>query len=118
MNARDFKYFKERLLERQNSLIALVQKTQNYGREADSDNEAMDIADKAASSYTKEFMFSKSSSDRLLLQTVEEALQRIEEGTYGECQNCGETVERKRLEAVPWARLCLSCQEKEETGRL
>ncbi|MDA2933768.1 TraR/DksA family transcriptional regulator [Acidobacteria bacterium AH-259-D05] len=117
MRARDRKYFKKKLLEKREELISVVQKTEHYGREVDSEGEAMDIADKASSSYTKEFMFSKSDSDRQLLQTVVDALARVEEKKYGECLNCGEPVEWKRLEAVPWTSLCLGCQEQaEESG--
>ncbi|MBI4444643.1 MAG: TraR/DksA family transcriptional regulator [Acidobacteria bacterium] len=114
MQAKDLNRFKKKLLEKQSELIDVVHKTENYGREADAEGEAMDIADKASSSYTKEFMFSKSNSDRQLLQMVAEALGRINEGSYGACLHCEEPVERKRLEAVPWARLCIKCQEMEE----
>lgn len=116
MQARELKRFKKQLLEKQAELIDVVQKTENYGREADAEGEAMDIADKASSSYTKEFMFSKSNSDRQLLQRITEALERIEVHSYGECVKCAEQVERKRLAAVPWAHLCIKCQELEEQG--
>lgn len=118
MQARQLKTFKKKLIEKQAELIDVVHKTEDYGREADGEGEAMDIADKASSSYTKEFMFSKSNNDRQQLLMVREALDRIEKRTYGECLNCGEQVERKRLEAVPWARLCIKCQEMEEQGLL
>ncbi|MDA2927313.1 TraR/DksA family transcriptional regulator [Acidobacteria bacterium AH-259-G07] len=117
MRAKDLKYFKKKLQEKRTELISVVQKTENYGRQIDSEVEAMDIADKASSSYTKEFMFSKSDTDRQLLQAVVGALSRIDDGTYGECTNCGESVDRKRLEAVPWTPLCLRCQEEAEQGR-
>ena len=59
-------------------------------------------------------MFSKSDSDRQLLQEVVDALTRLEKGQFGECISCGEAVEPKRLEAVPWSPLCLACQEQAE----
>ncbi len=114
MRAKERKYFKNKLLQKKSELISLVQKTEDYGREADSEAEGMDLADKASSSYTKEFMFSKSDSDRQLLQEVVDALTRLEEGKFGECISCGEAVEPKRLEAVPWSPLCLACQEQAE----
>ncbi len=114
MRAKDRKYFKKKLLEKRTELISIVQKTETYGRELDSAAEAMDIADKASSSYTKEFMFSKSDGDRQFLQEVIDALARVDNKDFGECSNCDEPVERKRLEAVPWASLCLACQEKTE----
>ena len=48
------------------------------------------------------------------LQLVEDALDRIERGTFGVCQDCGRAVEEKRLKAIPWAHLCLECQETKE----
>ncbi len=114
MRAKERKYFKNKLLQKKSELISLVQKTEDYGREANTEAEGMDLADKASSSYTKEFMFSKSDSDRQLLQEVVDALNRIEEGGYGECINCGNAVEGKRLDAVPWSPLCLDCQEQAE----
>ena len=115
---KDLDNFKKTLLEKKSELTQLLQKSQSYGREIDSESEAMDIVDKASSSYNKEFMFSRSNQERLFLQAIEEALDRIEDGSFGECSNCGEAVNRKRLEAVPWAKLCLACQELEEQGRL
>jgi DnaK suppressor protein len=118
MQTKETERFRQMLLTKKAELIALIQKTENYGREADNESETMDIADKATSSYTKEFMFSKSNNDRQLMQMITEALTRLEGGGFGECLNCGEQVEVKRLEAVPWARLCRSCQELAEEGRL
>jgi DnaK suppressor protein len=94
-----------------------VSRTEEDGRVADQDT-AQDIADRAASSYTKEFLFSQSNNDRQLLQMVEVALQRIREGTFGECNACGNEINPKRLEAVPWTRHCIECQEKVEQGQL
>ena len=114
MRARERKYFHKKLDEKRHQLVNVVQKTESYGREVDSEVEAMDIADKASSSYTKELMFSKSDTDRQLLQAVVDALSRIDDRSFGDCTNCGEAVDRKRLEAVPWTPLCLSCQEEAE----
>lgn len=109
--------FKKRLEERQQSLRKTVSRTEEDGRIADQDS-AQDIADRAASSYTKEFLFSQSNNDRQLLQMVETALQRIREGSFGECVSCGNEINAKRLEAVPWTRYCIECQEKLEKGQL
>jgi len=95
----------------------MVTRTQQDGRNADEDT-AQDIADKAASSYTKEFLFHQSNADRQLLMMVEGALSRIREGNFGECISCGKEINPKRLEAVPWTRHCIECQEKLEQGIL
>ena len=117
MRAKDKKHFRQKLLEKRAELISVVQKTEDYGRQVNSEAEGMDLADKASSSYTKEFMFSKSDGDRQLLQEVVDALDRLDEGDFGKCMNCAEEVERKRLEAVPWSPFCLSCQAKDEANR-
>ena len=117
MDKKKLETFKKRLEERQQSLRKMVSRTEEDGRIADQDA-AQDIADRAASSYTKEFLFSQSNNDRQLLQMVETALQRIREGSFGECVSCGSEINPKRLEAVPWTRYCIECQEKLEKGLL
>jgi DnaK suppressor protein len=118
MDARKLKKFKEKLAEKRGSLVNAVQRSDTYGREANVEVETMDTGDKASSSYTKEFMFSRSNNDRMVLKMIREAEERIQAGAYGECTNCGKSVEPKRLEAVPWARYCIACQELEEQGLL
>ncbi len=117
MDKKKLESFKKRLEERQQSLRKTVSRTEEDGRIADQDT-AQDIADRAASSYTKEFLFSQSNNDRQLLQMVETALARIREGAFGECVSCGNEINAKRLEAVPWTRYCIECQEKLEKGQL
>jgi len=109
--------FKKRLEERRQMLRRNVSRTELDGRQADEDT-AQDIADRAASSYNKEFLFHQSNSERQLLQMVESALERIREGNFGQCISCGQEINSKRLEAVPWTRYCIQCQEKMEQGRL
>ncbi|HWS16731.1 MAG TPA: TraR/DksA family transcriptional regulator [Candidatus Elarobacter sp.] len=117
MDKKKLEGFKKRLEERQQALRKAVVRTEEDGRIADQDT-AQDIADRAASSYTKEFLFSQSNNDRQLLAMVETALQRIREGAFGECVSCGNEINAKRLEAVPWTRYCIECQEKLEKGQL
>lgn len=118
MTKKQLERYKKKLLAAKQEVVNRVKRTENYGREVDAKDEAMDLADKASSSYTKEFLFSLSNSDRKLLQMIDEALERVEDGTYGECLHTGEPIEPKRLDAVPWARLCVKAQELEEQGRL
>jgi DnaK suppressor protein len=117
MDKKKLEIFKKRLETRQQDLRRTVSRTQADGRSADEDT-AQDIADRAASSYTKEFLFSQSNNERQLLQMVERALARIREGSFGECIHCGKEINAKRLEAVPWTRHCIECQEKLEQGLL
>ncbi len=117
MDKKKIEYFKRRLLNKQEELLRVVTKSEQDGREAD-EEATQDIADKAANSYTKEFLFHQSDGNRRMLQLVEEALGRMREGTYGQCQECQEEVQQKRLEAVPWARHCIECQEKQDQGAI
>ncbi len=117
MDKKKLKYYETKLRERRTALTGIVERTETYGREADTDL-TQDPADKASNAYTKELLFSQSTNDRFILTLIEEALQRIEEGEYGLCVNCSKEVQPKRLEAVPWARHCITCQDLQERGLL
>ncbi len=117
MDKKKLEAFKKRLEARQQELRRNVSRTQQDGRTSDEDS-AQDIADKAASSYNKEFLFHQSNAERQLLQMVEGALARIQDGSFGQCISCGQEINPKRLEAVPWTRHCIECQEKLEQGKL
>src|SRR5947199_347842 len=103
MDKKKLDIFKQRLEDRQQELRHTVNRTTQDGREADVES-AQDIADRAAQSYTKEFLFHQSNNERQLLQMVEGALSRIHDGSFGLCISCGEEINPKRLEAVPWTR--------------
>jgi DnaK suppressor protein len=116
MDGKKLDCYKEKLLQKQLSLTNMVQRTDGYSREKDQDTQ--DVADMAVESYTKEFNFGKSSGDRYILQLISEALDRIEKKSYGTCVNCENTIGPKRLDAVPWTRLCIQCQGLLEKGLL
>ncbi len=117
MDKKKAEFYKKRLLAKQEELLRLVSKSEADGRQVD-EEVTQDIADKAANSYTKEFLFHQSDDNRRVLQLVKEALDRIKNGSFGQCVVCLEEVQQKRLEAVPWARHCIECQEKQEMGVL
>ncbi len=108
MDDKKLEQFKNKLLQKRLSLTNMVVRTEGYGREKES--AIQDVADMAVESYTKEFMFGKSSGDRAVLQMIQEALGRIEDKSYGICIHCEEPIQPKRLDAVPWAQYCLRCQ--------
>lgn len=117
MDKKRLEQFKKRLEERQAELRRMVSNRQQDGRNQGEDI-AQDIADKAASSYNKEFLFTQSTNERQMLGMVDSALARIREGSFGECISCGNEINAKRLDAVPWTRYCIECQEKLEKGQL
>src|SRR6478736_6005610 len=110
-------YYKKKLLTRREELMKTIARTEEEGRQAD-DDPTVDLADKAANSYTKEFLFGQTNTDRSMLALIDDALKRIRANTYGSCVECEEELQQKRLEAVPWARHCVSCAEKHEQGLL
>ena len=117
MDQKKLKVFRDRLEVKKKEILDSYTKNMTYGKEADEEG-AQDAADKATNSYTKEFLFSLSNNERDLLQLVDEALVRINAKRYGTCEVCEEELDKKRLEAVPWAKRCVSCQEKQEQGLL
>jgi DnaK suppressor protein len=117
MDKKRLDYYKKRLLARRDELVKTITRTEEEGRQAD-DDPTVDLADKAANSYTKEFLFGQTNTDRAILNLIDEALKRIRSNDYGTCMNCQEEMQQKRLEAVPWAKHCISCQEKKEQGLL
>ena len=75
-----------------------------------------DSADFAEKSHEEWIFLQKSSFDTELLREIEEAQGRLKDGSYGTCLDCGLPVSQKRLQAIPWARYCVSCQERRQTG--
>jgi len=75
-----------------------------------------DIYDLCVQSYSKEQLYSLCERDRKVLIMVEEALDKIKTNVYGLCEECEEPIEEKRLEALPWVKLCINCQSKKEEG--
>jgi DnaK suppressor protein len=116
MKKQEMEKFKHILLEKRHEILDKVQRFQASGREVSED--PSDLADAASSSYDKEFYFNRSNSERNTLMMIDDAIIRIERGRYGRCSGCGVHIENKRLEVVPWARYCVSCQEKREKGHL
>ncbi len=117
MDKKRLEYYKKKLLNRRDELVRTITRTEEEGRQAD-DDPTVDLADKAANSYTKEFLFGQTNTDRAILNMIDEALKRIRGEDYGTCANCQEELQQKRLEAVPWAKHCITCQEKKEQGLL
>jgi DnaK suppressor protein len=117
MDKKRLDYYKKKLQAKREELLENIARTEEEGRAADEDT-TVDLADKAANSYTKEFLFGQTNTDRNLLNLIDQALKRIKDGTYGLCANCEEEIGQKRLDAVPWAAYCINCQEKQESGQL
>ena len=109
-------YFRKRLVEKQRQLMDEVGRSALYGKDQEDDS-IKDLGDQANTAYTREFFFELGNGDRRLLRDVVAALEKIDNGSFGECERCGEVIADKRLEALPFARYCIDCQrlvEEEE----
>ena len=80
--------------------------------------DTLDVADQAVLSYQKELIFSQGTEGHSQLSQVRLALERLREGTFGQCLHCGKTINEKRLDALPSTPYCIECQEKIETGQI
>jgi len=74
-----------------------------------------DMADQASGNNEVHIQLKLKQTDAKILQAIEEALFRIEKGTYGVCRDCGEPIAPARLNAIPWTRVCITCKEKQNS---
>ncbi|MBN1526720.1 MAG: TraR/DksA C4-type zinc finger protein [Candidatus Omnitrophica bacterium] len=73
------------------------------------------MADMASDNYEREFSLGRATDEQKILFAIDEALKRVEDGTYGSCQQCSKPIAKKRLMVVPHAELCIECQKKNES---
>jgi RNA polymerase-binding transcription factor len=117
MVAKKVEAYKKRLQAKEQELVSSIAKIETDGRDSCAP-ETQDLADKANGSFTKESLFQQSDYDRAILGLVQAALGRAEGDEFGVCVECGQPVELKRLDAVPWARHCIRCQKLQDKGLL
>lgn len=114
LKAKEAKEIKEKLMQERE----LIVKKLNGNDLSIDDSETPDPVDLAVRNYSKNVMLAVSENESRQLALIDEALQRVDDHEYGECQNCGKEVNPKRLTAIPWARYCIDCQELVEQGLL
>ena len=113
MDTKRLQRFRRALELRRVELSRSISQLEQYGRTKE-DEAAADALDRAGSSHSKDLLLRRIAAESGLLRNVEAALQRMREGSFGACVSCGKDINVKRLEAVPWARYCIECQEKLE----
>jgi RNA polymerase-binding protein DksA len=120
MSVIDIDRFREALLEERRRVEAAIENlhadhpgtmSDETGEDAVYDNH---LADTATETYDRELDYTLEENSEHLLGEIEAALKRIEEDTYGVCPNCGKQIPEERLEALPWATLCINCQRGRE----
>ena len=109
--------FTESLKAKRREVVNLYEHDVKVGQESTDDN-SDDFADRANNSYNRETMFALSDVERRMVIQIDDALERLDKGGFGTCTHCNSLIGRARLEAVPWAKFCIDCQEKEEKGLL
>ncbi len=121
MNRKELQHFKSLLLRKRKELMdqmELIKEKEMTStlKEATGDHSAyaFHMADQGTDSMEREKNFFYAQRDGRLLYHVDMALERIEKGTFGKCDSCGENISFERLEAVPHARMCIHCKSSEE----
>jgi DnaK suppressor protein len=121
MNQTEIRFYKERLLELRARLRGDVNQLADAAlkksrSEANGDLSSMPIhmADIGSDNFEQEFTLSLMESEGAALEKIEASLERIEEGVYGNCEECGVKIPKSRLNAIPYATLCIKCASQQE----
>jgi DnaK suppressor protein len=113
MKAKDRQKFTEILQKKKKKIIEKAQNTLETGMTLD-EADLSDEMDLASSEYLQSFQFRLRGRERTFLAKIDSALSRIEDGSFGTCDDCGNVIHPKRLEARPEATLCIKCKEEQE----
>lgn len=113
MNEDQLEAFRQLLLEKRESVVKRARETIEKDMQLDV-ADLPDEMDLASSEYMQAFTFRLRGRERAFLQKIEKALQKIETGEFGECEDCGEMIGLRRLEARPETELCIQCKEEQE----
>lgn len=113
MKARELEKFKKILLSKREKLLANAQQTLETDMTLDS-ADLPDEMDLASSEYLQSFQFRLRGRERIFLTKIDKALLKISDGSFGICEDCGEPIHAKRLEARPETTLCIKCKEEQE----
>ncbi len=123
LSAVAIEHFKQMLLQKRREIISNVNEFEDEAlkksrMDASGDLSSMPIhmADIGTDNYEQEFALGLMDSERKLLRETDDALQRIEQGTYGICEGTGKPIRKARLEAQPWARYCVEYARMLEQG--
>ncbi|WP_457640241.1 TraR/DksA family transcriptional regulator [Persephonella sp.] len=111
----DIEKIRENLLKKKAEILESL--SNNTGEDLNEKSGVEDAADVVTSEMSRETLYKLSQAERETLFYIDIALKKIENGTYGICEECGAQIGEKRLEAIPWVRLCIDCSQNEEILR-
>ncbi len=106
---------KDALLKKQAELLAVSTGTRPLPASVDVNSRQGDLADQATGNNEVHIQLKLKATDAKILQAIDEALVRMDKGTYGVCRDCGDMIAVARLEAIPWTRVCISCKQKQNS---
>jgi DnaK suppressor protein len=109
----DFDVFRELLLHKKMELVGAAG-VRTLQATMENNSRQGDMADQASGNNEVHIALKLRQTDAKILQAIEEALQRIDKGTYGVCRDCGNMIAAARLKAIPWTRVCIDCKEKQK----
>ncbi|MFH7321366.1 RNA polymerase-binding protein DksA [Desulfurivibrio sp. D14AmB] len=113
MEQKDRDYFRKKLEELSQQLLSEAEKT--IHEMTDHSDNYPDPTDRATAESDRSFELRIRDRERKLLAKIKEAIERIEQDTYGICEACGDDISLKRLEARPVTTLCIACKTRQET---
>jgi len=121
----EFAPYKKLLISLREKLVGKVDymqeealKKSRQDASGDLSNVPIHMADVGTDNYERELMIELIQNGEESVRSIDDALEKIEEGTFGVCEACEKKINRERLKAVPYARLCIDCQREEELGNL
>ncbi len=117
MNKRQREKYRKQLLAKRGELLERVQAARTSEKER-SGKQAPDLGDRALSTVIRDLSYQLTAGERDIVRRVDLALDRIENGEFGVCVECEKKVQLGRLDAVPWARHCIDCQELHDRGEI
>ena len=104
---------RDALVKKRAELLAADTGTRPLPAAADVNSRQGDLADQATGNNEVHIQLKLKQTDAKILQAIEEALVRMDKGTYGVCRDCGDPIAAARLQAIPWTRVCISCKQKQ-----
>ncbi|MEO5897800.1 MAG: TraR/DksA family transcriptional regulator [Vicinamibacterales bacterium] len=107
--------YKEQLLLKRGEILAMGGTAKPIQASTEMNTRQGDLADQASGNNEVHIQLKLKQTDAKILQAIEEALFRMEKGSYGICRDCGEEIAPARLNAIPWTRVCITCKEKQSS---
>ena len=111
----DISPYKEALLRKRGEILSAGGGAKPLQMSMENNTRQGDLADQASGNNEVHIHLKLKQTDAKILQAIEEALDRMEKGTYGVCRDCGEPIAPARLNAIPWTRVCITCKEKQSS---